>query len=399
MTISRETVKNLLVNIVVFLLIFNIISFAFFLWVGEIYITWWLFIVPFLLMQFLRARTIKIRVFVFLHVLLAAGTVYIFGDLTSMWFIAIFMGLACIYSFYVRVNSEWELGRFTAVFMLFVHIVMFVWAEMVANDPTAIHQQLTGTALVIVGFILVYVHMDNVDIKVNILQKSDANKHSVGGILANNNILIAIFTSLTVIAGFLITFVPLGRIVSGAFRVVSGFVVGLLPGLGEFDYMPEHEYIVRSDLFGAEETLMIDMNEIDDEWVEEIGELAFWIERWIVWVVMSIAGAAFVIYFIYLFIRSYKDQLRKARNAERDGEESFQLGRNILSDLRDLLPRFGSRSKNAIRRAYAKKVNRHIRLGADVKKADTTDVIADKIRSLEDIDELTLMYEKVRYGG
>jgi len=110
---------------------------------------------------------------------------------------------------------------------------------------------------------------------------------------------------------------------------------------------------------------------------------------------LIVAGA---VYMFYLFIRYfYRTRRKVGQDKYDDGDENIALEGNIRDDIRDLLPRFGRYSKNAIRRAYAKKVNWHIRRGLHVQKSDTTDIIADKIRSIENIDELTAMYEKVRY--
>jgi len=124
----------------------------------------------------------------------------------------------------------------------------------------------------------------------------------------------------------------------------------------------------------------------------------FWALADRIFFVIFLLMLAGVIFVLYLFFR-YFNRRRKAKQSKDndDADETIALTRNILDDFWDLLPRFGKYSKNAVRRAYVKKVNWHIRRGVDVKRSDTTDIIADKIRSTEDIDELTALYEKVRY--
>jgi len=192
--------------------------------------------------------------------------------------------------------------------------------------------------------------------------------------------------------GIAATAFPLGRIITSGFRAMSGLFAGreIEPATPqrpnevgeEFAYYEPNDFTPDEDEipipYDAHEQLAVLMNHI-----------------YFVIMIFVVAG---IIYAFYLFIRYFHRRRRKSRQGEdADGDEDIALTRNILDDIRDLLPRFGRYSKNAIRRAYAKKVKWHIRRGVNIERSDTTDIIADKIRATEDIDALTAQYEKVRY--
>ena len=115
-------------------------------------------------------------------------------------------------------------------------------------------------------------------------------------------------------------------------------------------------------------------------------------------VLMTVAAIATFVYLLYsLYMRFNKKGDKK--NATNPADDTVvALPSNIFGDLKALMPRLKLRQRNAIRRAYAKKVNGHIKRGVKILAADTTVTIADKIRPQEDIDELTALYEAVRYG-
>jgi len=117
-------------------------------------------------------------------------------------------------------------------------------------------------------------------------------------------------------------------------------------------------------------------------------------------IVVSVVLALIIIATIYVVIvfgsRIVKRWYAKPRTAGGDAITSLET--SLLDDLLGLLPRGGRLFLHPVRRAYFKKVNRHIRKGMYVSVSDTTGSIGSKIRPSENIDELTATYEKVRYG-
>jgi len=72
--------------------------------------------------------------------------------------------------------------------------------------------------------------------------------------------------------------------------------------------------------------------------------------------------------------------------------------KGMFDGFASFLPKLRTLPRDPTRRAYYKKVHRHIKKGVPILESDTPDMIADKIRPAEDIDALTAEYEQVRYG-
>jgi hypothetical protein len=111
--------------------------------------------------------------------------------------------------------------------------------------------------------------------------------------------------------------------------------------------------------------------------------------------------AAGIIIVVVMLIRAVLEH--RIKRAKTDGqalsEDSVSKLKFTISDLAAFLPRFRFGAKHPIRKAYIKKVNGHIRQGINILPSNTPEVIADRIRHREDIDELTAAYEAVRYGN
>ncbi|MCL2216442.1 MAG: hypothetical protein FWB91_05400 [Defluviitaleaceae bacterium] len=402
MTVTRETIKNLLANLVVFLLFLNALSTIYFLVFADVNFASWLLIIPFLLMQYIRAnKAMPVSVFLMLHAVLAVVTVFLMGNWFPMVLIGIFMAVACVYSFVARVRREWEMNRAMGINILIAHIVMFLLTSISDGNPEIIRLQILGTSLIILGFIIAYIHMDNVDIRLNMIQRMDNNRHSADNLLANNNRLILVFSSVVVFIGAAVITLPFGRMILSTLEAGRGFIASLLqllrrpPADIELQLQPQQDfadYVYDFDYYYGYNPLEA---MITEEMIEETEEVLLIIEQINFWT--NVLIAVFTVCFLtYLFYKNFILSKRKRAGVNKTTDSTTTLAQNILSDLRDLFPRFGSLSRNAIRRAYAKKVNRHIRHGADIRLSDTTDIIAEKIP--EDIEELTAMYEKVRYG-
>jgi len=402
---SRVTIKNILANLVAFLILFNVLSFAVFLYYGDIMpILWWLML-PFFLMQVFRAKASNAYAFTLLHIIVLAACVWIaWGN----WFAMGFIAVAVVYSFYIKGSGEWEPTRKTGVTTLVLHVGMFVFVQWLSGEVGLFQQQLAGVCITVLGFIIIYTHMDNIDLSLRMLQNPDDDRHSASQILRINNMLIIVFTAIVVLIGMFVSALPLGRALAagwGAVRgVTSGFFARFSSERPAFDF-PEYTPIRRVGVVEGDRFIFINPDspmflEEDELYVlfsEYLGVVAF-INRLDSLLVRSLLVVAMII-IVYNFIRYFVNLSRRRNQTKHRNDEKNSLTRDILSDIRDLLPRFGRYSKNAIRRAYTKKVNWHIRHGVVVKKSDTTDIIADKIRNIENIDELTAMYEQVRYSG
>ena len=399
---SRVTIKNILANLVTFVVLYNVLSLVVFFAYDDITpILWWL-IVPFFLMQIIRAKASNAYVFTVLHVVLATIVWFVFND----WFAMGFMLVAIVYSFNAKSSGEWELTRITGIITLIAHVGMFALAQWWTNvDMGLFQQQLAGTCIVVLGFIIIYTHMDNIDLSLRVLQRSDDDRHSAGSVLRINNILIAVFSGMVVLVGVVVSALPLGRMLVAGWRAVSGLASSFFSRFARegptFDF-PEQTPIERVGILDAdqfifmspESVMFADEADLNNPYFALTEDAAVTIFDYYLLRIFLVVGMVII---VRNFIRYFVNLSRKRNASKSRNDEKTSLTRDILGDIRDLLPRFGRYSKNAIRRAYIKKVNWHIKRGVNVKHSDTTDIIADKIRNIEDIDELTAMYEQVRY--
>ncbi|MCL2839416.1 MAG: hypothetical protein FWE05_01470 [Defluviitaleaceae bacterium] len=407
MNIDRILVKNILANLVIFLVLFNIISFVYFIVFAGIDFSWWLLIIPFFLMQVIRARMMKIPVFVLLHMILIAVPVAILGSQITLWFILLFMILAVAYSCFAKKFGERDLQLKTALKIFAMQLLMFLIAGMGAGQYVIFRHQLTMTTLVMIAVIVLYIQLHNVDINVMSTQIGDDRKHDTIKVLNINNRLIAVFVSVLVTLAMFVIFFP----VMGMVVVVGHSIVRFVTMVIEFVFPPI--------LYAFNVIISPIMNFL--AWVIDQGHDLEYVappeflpgyseEEYIVGqpgiafqtIAAIIIGFFFVmmILTIIIILRGSDSPLRNILGASKEGVkgEHTSLAHNILGDLRDLLPRFGGGSSNVVRREYAKKVTKHIVKGVNIHRSDTTDIIADKIRHRENIDGLTLKYEEVRYG-
>ena len=393
---SRITIKNILANLVAFIIFFNLLSLFIYSLGDAMPILWWL-VLPFFLMQVVRAKASNAYVFAILHIALTACVWLVLGN----WFAVVFMLAATVYSFIVKGSGEWELTRKTGIIVLVSHIAMFIFAQRWAeSDPFL--QQLAGTSIVALSLIILCSHMDNIDASLRMLQHPDKDRHSSGRVLRTNNILIIVFTAIVVLIGFVIAALPVGRVLASGWEAVRGGVSSFFARFErqrpQFDFAEytSVERVAQVDadgfIFVSQESLYFGYLPDEGMATDEIGRVTT-IDQYILFGAVIIG----IVIVIYNFIRYFVNASLRKNKTKSGSDEKTSLTRDILSDIRDLLPRFGRYSKNAIRRAYTRKVNWHIRRGVSIKRSDTTDIIANKIRNKEDIDELTAMYEQVRY--
>jgi len=396
---TRATIKNFMANIVAFLMIFTILSGVYFIALREVNFIWLLLVIPFLLMQFIRARAINVYAFSILHVVLAAVATLAVANSETLWFVVAFMVMAVVYSFIVRIIGERSLDTGSGVLMMILHVILFILVGLTNASPDIIRQQLIATCLVALGMVIIYIHMDNVDAKLKILNYMDKRTYRADKILSTNNSLIVVFIAIVGVVGLIATAFPLGRIIANGFRAMTSPTPRrqrgrAIPGDDHELPVATEDIPPTGDAYDYYEPGYAPYEEIMPY---DNGEHVFVLLSNIVFFIILLIILVGVIYAFYQFIMHFTRRRKIEQSKADDDDETVTLDRNIVDDLKDLLPKFNRYSKNAIRRAYAKKINWHIRRGTNVQRSDTTDIIANKIRATENIDELTAQYEKVRY--
>jgi hypothetical protein len=103
---------------------------------------------------------------------------------------------------------------------------------------------------------------------------------------------------------------------------------------------------------------------------------------------------------ILLLILFYRAMLKRLTHKKTNTHPYFEAEKLAPSfkGIKSLFNRKGSKHSHPIRRAYRKKVNKHIKQGTPIKRHHNPKNIAELIRQNENIDELTTQYRAARYG-
>ncbi|MCL2204471.1 MAG: hypothetical protein FWB88_11105 [Defluviitaleaceae bacterium] len=399
----RTTVKHLLANAVFFLVFVNLLWAVSFAWFADYDYFFWFLALPFGLMYIARLKAANPIIFTFVHALLLLGAVFFIGDVDSWMLVLGFMAVALLYSYYTRIHGEPSVGRSFAVYMLILHVVVFIILDYMTADAERMQSVLLFNFIAMAGFIVVITHMDNVDYRLQYLRLSSKYDHNADRVLSFNNKMITLFAVFFMGVGFAGAVLPMGaalvRLLRWVFWPVLS-VMRLVPGGIEtfFEARDGDTAPVPPPLEGPQEELTEYEPEVPPYEPEYLDEGALTVFFIVVGVLSIAAALAFLLYLFRLFYRRFSARRAALKKASAQDDAVIAMPTNILSDLKALFPRIKIRHRHAIRRAYTKKVNTHIKAGTKIIAADTTVVIADKIRPRENIDELTAQYEAVRYG-
>ncbi|MCL2203065.1 MAG: hypothetical protein FWB88_03895 [Defluviitaleaceae bacterium] len=415
----RETVKDILANLVLFLLFVSVLAALHMIIYASLPWLYLLAAFPFFGLYLARKRVYVIPTFFVIHGLFLLLPLLFFrsvGELVPMMGIAV---LSVIYSIRVRTKKEWRPEPRQAVMITAsLAAVFFVSTTVFDVQVEGADRFFFAVTLMILASVLLVIQMENVDSRVEILSDRLRNSTPMKNILTANNILISGFLAFIIAVGMLSLFSPdiwrgvqwaligLGMVVT---LIVMFLMAHNLLWLRETT-IPEEVYthyfpvpfelnLVHDDLFDMmAEGMYRDYFILDEEGVAGVARL-FYIQSVLLLAVLAVvlffAGRAIIRAVIRNFFnKTGGDEDESLLPGDTLGRLKFMLG-----DLAAFLPGFRSTSRHPIRRAFAKKVNRHIKKGTPILPSDTPDAIANKIRPAENIDALTLQYENVRYGG
>lgn len=415
MTRSRIIIKDLLANAAAFLLFFNVVSVIYFFthYVAEY--VFWVIAVPFFIMYILRRTVSKIHIFVITHLVLVAVFGLLFGDIYSRWFVFGFAAAAGVYSFLIKSSRERVLTVSVMVFQLAVYAALFLLLTVAEGAGDAVQVQLIFTCLVAMGINILYIQMDALDYRLTIVTKIDGIHELSDSVLASNNRLVLFFIGFFSLAGAFLAFFPIGigAVIGVAMNIVAGYfvrvwhsIIYLFTTAIEF-FLPyadnyernQWEADFHSDLYLDgylhgywEMDATVEGAEGYD--VEALFEQLMHVYN-IIGPIFFFAIAAIV---CWLFYKFFNRNRYHSGGENPDDETIVHLDRTVLKDLRSFFPRLRTKPKNPIRRAYYKKIRSYIRAGADLSNNDTPDAMAEKLRQIENLDNLTEMYKKERYS-
>jgi hypothetical protein len=396
----RAFLMDALSNLVAFLVFFNLFAFAFAMSNAQPdEHTVWIYLllaVPFAFMYFLREKVKKMRHFLVIHF---AMLVLPFATLSNLWIFGLFMGFAVptiIYSFYRKGKSEWNMQGRTAVWVIALFAALSLLYAAYFPEMEGKGALLNISSLVSLAAVVLYMHFDNMRFGLGLMGSHHKKSDNISAV---SNMLITVFLIIIVIFGALSILFPseaaaviLVRLLVDIILLPFQFIAWILQSIGgpveSFDELP-----ILGDMFLG--------SLIDEYWGPEELAVRNRILMYIVgtFAVLVLVGAAVAV-LAAIFYRIYRafgreKEVGKYSLIPEDGIGKLKF---VLGDFKELLPRFKLSTKHPVRRVYIKKVNGHIKQGLEVRPHYTPEIIADKIRPKENIDELTQKYEEVRYG-
>ena len=396
---NKDLLMDALSNMVAFLVFFNLFAFAFEMsnaQPGER--TVWLYLLlalPFGFMYFLRKKIKKMWQFLAIHFVMLALP---FAALSDLWVFGLLMSFTVstvIYSFYRKGKGEWTMQGRTAVWVIALLAGLSLLYAAYFPEIEGKAALLNISSLAALAAVVLYMHLDNMRFGLGMVGSHQRKSENISAV---SNVLITVFLIIIVIFGALSILFPSEAAAVILVRLIVDLI--LLP----FHFIA---WILQSVLGGAVEPGFLPM--ILDDIItggidyEDTGEqtvrnriLMYTVGVIAVAILVAIAGLILAVLFYRIYIAfSGKEEAGKHSLIPEDGISKLKF---VLGDFKELLPRFKLGARHPVRRAYIKKVNGHIKQGLIVRPHYTPEVIADKIRPKEDIDELTQSYEKVRYG-
>ena len=402
MKISRATTKEIIVNLAMFTILVTAFSVGYFIFYGVSEPFLWLLAIPFFSMYAIRKKIHNPIWFTILT--LAIGVIFglVIASDDSRIFVWGILIISAGLSFFIKANAEFAIDKFFNICAFVIMAALLLLLQGFARADVADMQlQLVAATLAVSSLSIIYMHMGNIDLRLNILEKISGHSKGHLGVLSFNNKMIILFMS--VVSGVGISFalwhfvwriaawltVWLGDIISeSADTVVDIFVdIGLMHHLTDEEFNQWQEGHV-----GYLQDLLLDGRPTEDfdtspELIQNILEIISFIA-----IPLVVGGI------IWLFYRHFKNRTQPKEATTTDTDDTTTLPNTFATDLRQLIPKLQYKNLHPIRRAYKKAVGKYIKAGTGILRTDTTNIIADKINPIEDISQLTKKYEKVRYG-
>lgn len=362
--------------------------------------------VPFFLLVPIRLHVNNIFLFLLLHLLILVFVVIVPGSIIGspenhIFFrlaLLAFMLASSILSLYRRLRGK-ALGLTAFDFAQVVFITsMFIILTLIANyfefrDITFLFPIL---AVTVIGCYILRTHIINIDYALDLI--TTTTTQPIKSILSFNNFMITGLLLVTFVTALVSRYLWISNLITAFGSLLHSFLRFL------FSFLPTapDEYIPETspDLFG---------NDAMNEYLHSLSAgakqpsaLFLLIEQIFLYVVFTAFVLIVISSMIYMLFLIYKRFY--LNSSETLDEKEFILSEittDKASSLADMIDRLFS-GKNApkdrTRRVFYRRVRRLIAKGMPVAVSDTPREIAGTAREMEDIDNLTTAYEKVRYG-
>lgn len=403
--VSKRLIKAVLSTVVVFLLVYACFIFAYYA-SGNLRQIPWLYsltLPSFLFLAYLRRQIKSIPMFLIIHLVYLILPTVVLGPLHLA---TIMLALLLFHSVWAKAGGEFALKRAASVISVFVLGGLLILLQALDISSTLLLGVYVIFSLIIMACIMAYVQIDAMDHNIMLFEIS--GHHNAKKTFMASNIGVIILISITLSVGFLASFFPadaffasvFGFVAMTAGRIFYFFAAGTANILGFF--FPGSRMVIPQSTYEAEE-----FNPLTQEQLDMLRERALYMRDWTDYerntlvspvalgIVICIAVALVILLILYI---RYRTRENKIENEEKLSLTSdISLGK-ILSGFKGFTPNFKSTMKHPIRRTYIKKINKYIKKGVNIETNYTPDKIAEKIAPHEDIGELTVMYEEVRYG-
>ncbi|MCL2416229.1 MAG: hypothetical protein FWD01_05370 [Defluviitaleaceae bacterium] len=399
---KRQLAKDIISNIFVYFIFFNIFMFAYQTTFGSMGIQFHLLAVPFFLFFIIRRVCKNFMIFMLAHFILIALPMFLISNFILMLTMTGFAIAVSVFSLTVRFVGERKLTMGSFLLALVINVTLFSLMETYTTGNSLVFGLLNYSFLAMLACVMLYIHLDNVDFSLTIL--STQYRKPMNNVINHNNRMISIFIGAVIVIGIVSSFLPGGFIIGNIAGFIWFFLSGLIMFLANIFARlgslimrtpPPAPVEIETDLTLEEMAILLDQGNEASIW-----QLFTQIANIIGIVFLTVIIIVIVLYGSFTIYRKFN-----ARNIDGDEADSLMptdvfTGIKVLfSDLRKMLPKFRNAARHPVRRAFVRKINTHMRLGTQILPSDTPDKICDKIRPKENIDELTEQYEKVRYGA
>ena len=387
---------DILSNTVAFILVFNIFVLAYTMLNDAVPWPYLFLVVPFFFMFFLRRKIKKMTHFIIFHAALLALPFLTLGDIRIFMPVLGFAIASVIYSLNTKGKGEWSMPGVTAAWVIGILAGLSLLFNAYVSHLDGINALLNISSLAALAAIVLYVHLDNLRFSLAALK---GLKSKSAQVTSASKFLITIFLIMIVLFGALSILFPsqsvmlmiaqlAGQIILLPIRLmvcIAGFFFGETDGEGAGGIPP---ILMMSG--EMEEPMPMEEDPAFAVLSTVMGAIAM-----LVIIIAAVAILGMLFRGLYRAFNKKNNDSGKQSLMPDDVKSKLKF---VFGDMRELLPRFKVSVKHPVRRAYIKKINSHIKQGFRALPHYTPEVIADKIRSTEDIDELTQRYEEARYG-
>jgi len=346
-------------------------------------------ILPFFVMISVKQVVDSLFLFAVPQLLLVASVLVWPLELIPKLTVFVFMVLSLIYSFTDRL-SEKDQGV-TIAFVALIGGVNIAagWISSYGKLDIPAGYFVFNMLISILCYIL-HAHMTDISDSLDAISLTSVQP--VKNIKKFNNAAIALFVAMATVAALLSKYIPVAAALRGLGDLLLA-VLRFLASLGNGPQEAPEEVAMMQDMPGDPD--MFGMPEPSEPFI-------FWVilEKIVMFLVTAALIAGVIAGVAYLFYKLYKRFYATKRAYLSDVAEFAAPEANFIrfaGRLADMVPFINFAPVNKARRAFYKKVRRHMKKGLEVRAHQTARDIAAEIKKAEDIGELTDAYEVARY--